>query len=198
MPLFRLRIHPILIAGFVCTLAALRAERAGASEPSPPNVRPMFLAGAARPLEFEGLDHGFSFGLGFEIEQSALLSFVAHAEFSKLSGLVPDYPYPASQEGGFTTWTVGLRVHPLDTRLHPYSDLRVGVRMERDPNVTFDERLPFRRNVRYEGPVGAIHLGVCSASTGGAGLFVEAGLQVVLRNPERFALVPLTFGVVFP
>ena len=195
---------------FAVALALSVASPAGASRPERlvPNVRPFFDVGYSIPILYGDLDHGFGFGFGFEAEQSPRVSVLLRFEWNRLEGprvYEPYYGYDRSyaMRVHAADYSVGARVHlRMRGPVRPYTEASLGVRFSGPERGGYyadalsgagDSRVPDE-----EGVAAMLRLGLSTAPPGGAGLFLDAGLDFLVRNPDHYGIVPIRLGIQFP
>jgi hypothetical protein len=182
-------------------LAAASPARGG--EPhQPANVRPFFSVGYAKPVDFGDYDRGFGIGLGFEVEQSELLSGVFRFDWNELRAPSPgDLYYGSPYTSRALTWSAGARLNwARGSFLQPYSEALLGARMvgESQRYYAYAARGPSETVVDPDGLAGIVCFGLSTASRGHSGFFIDGGYEFSLEHPDRYAIVPVRFGVVFP
>jgi hypothetical protein len=158
-----------------------------------PNVRPFFAAGHSQPLWFADLDRGYGLGAGFEIEHASRVSAVLRIEWNRLHGArdpeqrVSDaYHFPPPPRWVSTLdWAVGLRGYWSERALRPYAEACLGVRVAEG-------------RIAAEGLGFTIRMGLSAARPGGAGMFLDSGLNLGAHEPTRYGIVPTRLGIVFP
>lgn len=192
-PRWRLRRRLDSLPFLLLILPALSWASATRSGP-PANVRPSFGAGYTSPGGMPELEEGSGIGLALEIEQSRAASLVFRLEMdwikTRSAGIQPLFGPPNStnaDEYSYFTWAAGARCYLRSgATVRPYGELDAGVRVGggNDPEE--------------EGIVVVPRIGIAVAASGGPGLFLEAGCNFTIRDPERYLLVPIRFGIVFP
>ena len=218
----------LALAVLLASAPESRAARALPSDRPHENVRPFISAGYSLPVSFGEIDRGFGIGMGFEVEQGARGSILFRFDWDGLQGdpvysaspipyATPRVLWPALTA---MSWSIGGRGY-LRTghRFRPYAEGCLGVRVVSEPHDV-SRAVPLVRVVSephdvsravalatsfggtaysaVEGMAGTIRLGLSAALPGRAGLFVDSGLQVIVRNPRHNGLVPFRIGIVFP
>jgi hypothetical protein len=161
----------------------------------PPNVRPFFGAGYSIPVWDQEYDRGYGFGAGFEIEQTSYASFLLRIEWHRLHDGQPRaaysyphdsyYPLHHSPQLSAIDWAVGGRGYLTTGIVRPYAEACVGVRL-------MDKR------VAADGVGFTLRLGMSFARPGGAGMFLDSGLNLAVKDANHYGIVPARLGIVFP
>ncbi len=205
MPRIRLGVHPLALGALLLGSPGSSAAGSLPPEPPPTNVRPFFGVGYSVPLWFGDLDHGFGLGFGFEVEQSARVSTMFRVEWHRLEGDRPaTYPVFHSPTLARTAidWSLGARAHWRERGMvRPYTEGCLGIRLvgeESRSQLLSGDSSSGSVTEEASGLVATLRLGLSTARPRGAGLFLDAGLEFVVRNPGRYGIVPLRLGIVFP
>jgi hypothetical protein len=194
----RLGSWAVLLAATLAAVSPAQArERA-----SHPNVRPFVDGGLSLPFQFGQLSSGSGIGAGFEAEQSSRLSAVFRVELHELTGedaspYVYAGSYPLRQSA--TSWSLGVRYYPFGQGpFHPYGETSLGVRMMDGNETPVPDGSASRAVSTLNGVAATMRLGFTTARRGRPGLFVDAGAEIILHNPQDFGIAPIRAGVLFP
>jgi opacity protein-like surface antigen len=173
------------------------------------NVRPYFSAGPSYSTGFADVESGFGVAFGFEAEQSPRFSALFRVEWNRMRTrpyLEPFNYYPHRDDLTAATWSLGARAY-LGTRgrFRPYVDGGVGVRLVDDsPGGGGSGVFPLTpapavsEVASRDGLAVNLRLGISSAPPGRPGFFLDSGVDLVIDNLDRYGLVPVRLGVVFP
>lgn len=186
--------------------AVLLCQPARPSEILSANVRPFFAVGPSFPVDFDNVSRGFGMGFGFEVEQSPRVSVLFRVELNYMSGDLPNlylnYPFTQTNELTTTNWSLGARTYlAKHGPVRSYVDGCLGVRLVGDA-------LPGGgigpsgggggSRGEPEGLAVTLRVGLSSAGTRRHGLFLDSGLDFLIDHPDRYGLVPVRLGIVFP
>jgi hypothetical protein len=197
--------RPVLLGAALLLLSAAPAFAGGA--------RPFFAIGLSVPVSYEDAGVGLGYTAGLETEVDSRTSFLFRTDLEVLGGSQPSpavgIVLPADGPGGstiaveapdlrFATAGLGVRVQPASSaRVRGYAEALVGARIGLDRR-TRSVPAGWRPDARHEGVVGALRVGLSTAPRGGPGLVADAGWEFVMRNPGRFGVIPVRFGIVLP
>jgi len=196
--------RPFVVGAVVLALSAGPALAASLAPGRPgPNIRPFFDVGYSRPVRYGNLDHGFGLGFGFGVEQSSRWSTLFRFEWDALleserPGDYFDYG-PSSVGVSAISWSLGAQLH-LRTRgaVRPYTEALLGVRLNTEGGGGVVVSSASGGGPEGNGVSASLRLGLTTAKPGGAGLFLDSGMDIMVRNPDRFGIVPIRLGIVFP
>ena len=198
----------LALAAFALLLgASFSVSRSNAAEVFGTNVRPYFSAGPSYSAGFDEVSAGFGVAFGFEAEQSSRFSALFRVEWNRMRvrPYVTQFYYPTPYEENFTaaTWSLGARAYlNTQSRFRTYVDGGLGVRLVDDNQggIIIPAAAPIfpRGTIERDGLAMNLRFGISSAPPGRPGFFLDSGMDMVIANPDDYALIPVRLGVVFP
>ncbi|MGH7731998.1 MAG: hypothetical protein ACRENJ_12205 [Candidatus Eiseniibacteriota bacterium] len=196
--------HAGAIATAVLLALAAMTPPADAADAFGTNLRAFFAVGPSYPIQSEDVRPGFGMAFGLEAEQWSRSSVLFRIEWNRMSREYPAFPwYIPPQEVNVVNWSLGARAHLRPHRaFRPYGEICLGVRLE-DASGAPVGIIPFREATPGssdpgEGLAVTLRLGLSGQGGTRAGFFLDSGVDLLAGHPDRFGLVPVRLGVVFP
>jgi len=198
--------HTCLGRSRIAALAACIALALATSPARADNLRFSLFSGAVIAHNFGALDDGAMMGVGFENETGPIVSLIGEFEYFRLGGVHPYYTgygsYDDHVHAGAVTLGLGLRLHAFpNSRVRPYTELMLGARVGGEEQYSMvmmplsaGSGTPDPESIR-DGTSATLRVGVTAARFGRSGLFLDGGVNLLVKNPADYALAPIRIGL---
>lgn len=180
----------LIAAVFVCAFPS--------SSGAGPNARPQLSVGSVIPTHWGTIDDGVVYAGAVETEQNPRWS--TSFEFEYLDLRTDQTRWDGAQ---LYTMQIGVRVHMMESaRIRPYAQAGLGMRIGQADVSPYaipasGSGTPAESSMEH-GMTGHVRLGVTTAAYRGAGLFIDATLEAILKNPRDYGLAPIRVGLTLP
>ena len=149
-------------------------------------------------MHWSVIDQGVVYAGGVETEQNPRWSTLFEFELHDLRT-----NHTRWEGAQLYTMQIGARIHMMKpARVRPYAQAGLGMRIgDSDVNPytipASGSGTPAEHSLEH-GMTGHLRLGFTTAAYRGAGLFVDATFEAILKNPRDYALAPIRVGLTLP